>query len=106
MGSKAVSKAVSNTSRLQHAFKHARSFGFGNWNKTVAKQWEGFIRDNLTHYSKKLTNKLGSDSVTGYYRYYRGQHVATYIYNSGPSKGLLASVVELSSNQMTKFKLW
>lgn len=106
LGSKAVSKAVSSTSRLQHAFKHAGSFGFKNWNKTVAKQWECFIRGNLTNYTKKFSTKLGSDAVTGYYRYFNGQHVATYIYNSGANKGLVASVVELSANQMTKFKLW
>ena len=106
LSSKAVSKAVSSTSRLQHAFKHAKSFGFGNWNKTVAKQWECFVRGNLTNYTKKFSTKLGSDAVTGYYRYFNGQHVATYIYNSGPYKGLVASVVELTANQMTKFKLW
>ncbi len=106
LGSKAISKAVSNTSRLQHAFKHAKSFGFGNWNKTVAKQWEGFIRENLSNYTKKFSAKLGEDAVTGYYRYFNGQHIATYIYKSGKYKGLVATVVELSANQMTKYKLW
>ena len=106
LGSKAISKAVSNSSRLQHAFKHAKSFGFGNWNKATAKQWENFIRGNLSNYTKKFSTKLGSDAVTGYYRYYNGQHIATYIYKSGKYKGLIASVVQLSANQMTKFKLW
>ena len=106
LGSKAISKAISNTSRLQHAFKHAKSFGFGSWNKTVAKQWECFIRENLSNYTKKFSAKLGKDAVTGYYRYFNGQHIATYIYKSGKYKGLVATVVELSANQMTKYKLW
>ncbi|MGN0556889.1 MAG: RHS repeat-associated core domain-containing protein [Acutalibacteraceae bacterium] len=106
LGSKAISKAVSSTSRLQHAFKHAKSFGFGSWNKTVAKQWECFIRGNLSNYTKKFSAKLGKDSVIGYYRYFNGKHIATYVYKSGKNKGLVATVVELSSNQMTKYKLW
>ncbi|MBE6742812.1 MAG: RHS repeat-associated core domain-containing protein [Ruminococcaceae bacterium] len=102
----AIEFAVSSTKRLQHAFKHASSFGFGNWNGTVAKQWACFVKGNLTFYTKTFSNTLGNDAVTGYYRYFNGQHVATYIYNSGPNKGLVASVVELSANQMTKFGLW
>ena len=107
LSSKAISKAVSNTKRLQHAFtRHGRAFGFGNWNKTTAEQWKCFIKGNLSNYEKKFSAKLGEDAVTGYYRYFNGQHVATYIYKSGKYKGLVATVVELSSNQMTKYNLW
>ena len=102
----AIEFAVSSTKRLQHAFKHASSFGFGNWNGTVAKQWACFVKGNLTFYTRTFSNTLGNDAVTRYYRYFNGQHIATYIYNSGPNKGLVASVVELSANQMTKFGLW
>ena len=37
LSSQALSKALGNPKRLQHAFKHAKDFGFGNWNKTTAK---------------------------------------------------------------------
>lgn len=50
--------------------------------------------------------KLSGDAVTGYYRYFNGQHIATYIYKSGKYKGLVAMIVELSANQMIKYKLW
>lgn len=106
LSSQAISKALSNPSRLQHAYKHAKDFGFGNWNKTTAKQWECFIKGNLMHYTKKFSATLGNDAVTGYYRCVNGTHIATYIYKNGKYKGQLATVVRLSREQMTKYKLW
>jgi hypothetical protein len=106
LGQKAIDYAVSNTARIQHAFnRHGADFGFGNWNKGTAKLWQSFITSNLQNYTKTFQNTLGNDSVTGYYRYVNGMHVATYIFNSGKYKGFVATVVKLSAQQLQKFRL-
>jgi len=101
----AINYAVSSMSRLQHAFKHAADLGFGNWSNQVSQQWRSFVIDNLSRYSQTFQNVLGQDPVTGYYRFVNGMHTATYIYNSGANKGLVATVVRLSVEQLKKFGL-
>jgi len=32
---------------MQHAFKHAKDLGFGNWNKQTAQQWNNYVSDVL-----------------------------------------------------------
>lgn len=106
LSQKAVNYATSNMSRLQHAFKHGNSLGFGNWNKATSVQWKFFIENILQNYTKTFQNTIGSGhSVTGYYKYMNEMHVVVYIYNSGPYKGLVATVVKLKATQMKKFGL-
>ncbi|MEZ2661202.1 hypothetical protein [Aneurinibacillus aneurinilyticus] len=106
LGEDGINYAVGNPSRMQHAFKHAKDLGFGNWNKQTAQQWNKYVSDILRTSTKSFDNKLGQDAVKGFYKVdANGYNVAVYIYKSGPNAGRVALVVRLSDNQMIKFGL-
>lgn len=63
-----IDYAVSNTSRLQYAYKHGKDFGgTSNWNKQVGEQFEDYVIDLLSNSTKSFDNMLGKDAVKGYY---------------------------------------
>jgi RHS repeat-associated protein len=97
--------ALSNQSRLQHAFKHAKDLGFGNWNRQTEVQWKNYIGNILNTSSKSFDNMLGNDKVKGFYKLVDGNHVAVYIFKEGKYQGQVATVVKLTENQLKKFDL-
>ncbi len=105
LSSDEIDFAVSNQSRLQHAFTHATDLGFGNWNASAAAEWRSYIANILGSYTESFSNMLGEYNVTGYYKVANGNPVAVYVYNDGPYKGLVATVVKLSAAQLVKFGL-
>lgn len=103
-----VEYALKNTSRLQHAFKHAKDikqFAGKNWNNQVKEAWTKFNSDILENATKSFDNVLGKDRVKGFYKNVDGQDIATYIYKDGDKAGEIATTVVLTPNQMTKFGL-
>ncbi|MBD1373706.1 hypothetical protein IC620_15275, partial [Hazenella sp. IB182357] len=100
-----IEYAVKDTSRVQHSFKHAKDLGFGNWNRQVREEYKDYVSNVLRNPTKSFDNKLGRDSVKGFYKEVNGNPVAVYIYKEGPYQGKIATTVKLSPNQMTKFGL-
>ena len=101
----AIDYAVSNESRLQHAYEHSSELGFGNWNNSNKILWKEYISDILKNPMKTFDNILGKDAVQGFYKVVDGKDVAVFIYKDGKYKGLVATVFELKPNQLIKFGL-
>ena len=103
-----VEYALKNTSRLQHAFKHAgdiKQFAGKNWNNEVKEAWKNFNSYVLQTATKSFDNVLGNDQVKGFYKKVDGQDIATYVYKGGDKAGEIATTVVLTPNQMIKFGL-
>ena len=94
----AITKALSNTSRLNHAFSHVGKAVTGQiWNTTTTfPKWKRWIEYGLKNCTAIFLNKLGKENVTGYYICRNGKNYAIYIYTSGKYQGLVATVVELT----------
>ncbi|MCB9059864.1 MAG: hypothetical protein H6627_14960 [Calditrichae bacterium] len=108
LGADGIEFALKNTSRLQHAFKHAKDikqFAGKNWNKQVGEAWKNFNADILNTATKSFDNVLGSDKVKGFFKNVDGQNIATYVYKEGDNAGQIATTVVLNENQMVKFGL-
>ncbi|MBA4495505.1 RHS repeat-associated core domain-containing protein [Paenactinomyces guangxiensis] len=105
LSNEGIDYALSNQSRLQHSFKHAKDLGFGNWNKQTSTEWKNYIRNVLENPSKSFDNVLGRDKVKGFYKEVDGNNVAVYIYKDGKYQGQVATVVRLNQNQLSKFGL-
>jgi RHS repeat-associated protein len=108
LGKEGVEFALKNSSRLQHAFKHAKDikqFAGKNWNKEVAQEWKAFNADILSNATKSFDNVLGKDKVKGFYKQVDGQDIATYVYKEGDRAGEIATTVVLTQNQTAKFGL-
>ena len=108
MAKDGIEYALKKTSRLQHAFKHAKDikqFAGKNWNKQVGEEWKKFNSDLLETATKSFDNVLGQDAVKGFYKNVDGQDIAVYVYKGGDKAGEIATTVVLTPNQMTKFGL-
>jgi hypothetical protein len=108
LGKEGIEFALKNTSRLQHAFKHAndiKQFTGVKWNNATKELWKKFNENVLSTATKSFDNILGQDKVKGFYKKIDGQNVVTYIYKEGKHQGEIATTVVLTPNQMKKFKL-
>ncbi|MCO6173426.1 hypothetical protein NHF50_00050 [Flavobacterium sp. NRK F10] len=108
LGKEGIEYALKSTSRLQHAFKHAKDikqFAGKTWNNTTKELWSKFNADILDSATKTFDNVLGGTKVKGFYKKVDGQDIATYVYAEGKYQGEIASTVVLNSNQMKKFGL-
>ena len=77
--------------------------GFGNWSAQTAQQWKNYITNVLNNYTHPFQHVLRGDfPVTGYYQFINGQHIVVYIYNTGVNKGLVATVVEYTAQQIAR----
>lgn len=108
LSNNSIAKALSNTSRLNHAFYHVGKSVTGHaWNTTTTlTKWKKWIEYGLKNCTAVFANRLGKDNVVGYYICRNGKNYAIYLYVSGKDQGLVATVVELSKKQMEKFGLW
>lgn len=107
-----IQEAVSNPSRLQHAFKHAsdiNQFRGLNWNKEVMEKWKQYNADILRTATASFDNVIGPANsglrVKGFYKLVDGQNVVVYLYKEGPNIGKIATTVVLNANSMIKFGL-
>lgn len=79
----AITKALSNTSRLNHAFSHVGKAVTGQtWNTTTTlTKWKRWIEYGLKNCTAMFLNKLGKENVTGYYICRNGKKLRyLYIY--------------------------
>ncbi|WP_245975759.1 DNRLRE domain-containing protein [Paenibacillus prosopidis] len=97
-----IQKAVSDPSRLQHSFKHAKDVGFAgkNWNNATKELFKEMIVDVLTNFTHTIGGELGGVPVKGYYKKANNNDVLVWVFLDGNYKGLVATVVKPFPSQL------
>lgn len=107
---KFAEKAVSDQSRLHHAYKHAGELGLkqftGNARGTELKPFKDLMKNIISSPDKIFTKTMskGGLEVTGYYKKIDGNDIVSYVFNEGPNKGLISHIVrEDNINTILKY---
>jgi len=107
LSSGAMDTALSSEGRLQHGYKHASQLdlGFsGKW-RTEGGSWINLQKEILSSPDKVFDTKLYDVAARGYYKNIGGKDIATFIFQEGESKGIYATTIKLSEQQMVNYGL-
>jgi hypothetical protein len=89
--------------RLNHAYKHANTLDLGFTGKSWGSERQQFteLTDNvIMNYDNLFYGRQGIYGATGYYKNVGGRNIVAYVFNEGPLKGKLSTVVRFGEEQM------
>ncbi len=104
LGRETAEEVVENTSRLQHAYKHADDInqfkGKKNFTAEIQKEWRDFNKNILENPDNTFVHKIGNDDVIGFHKLVDGQNIGVFVYRDGDKAGQLATTFVMTEQQL------